>query len=70
MAKRAKYAPSVINLFMNQWEKEATYDKNIPELKFYKRYIYDILIEWAGSQESFCNFLKEMEDNFYGVSFL
>lgn len=43
----AKYAPSVANLFMSYWEKDAIFSGNIPLLKFYKRYIDDIIIIWA-----------------------
>lgn len=43
----AKYAPSVANLFMSYWEKDAIFSGNIPQLKFYKRYIDDIIIIWA-----------------------
>lgn len=42
----AKFAPSVANAFMSQWEESVIYS-NIPtELTFYKRYIDDVLIVW------------------------
>lgn len=53
---------------MSHWEKDAIFSGNIPQLKFYKRYIDDIII-WAGSKEYFLHFLAKIGENRYGISF-
>lgn len=68
VAMGAKYAPSVANLFMSHWEEEAIFDKNIPDPKFYKRYIDDIIIVWTGTQETFEGFLADITNNHFGIS--
>lgn len=65
----AKYAPSVANLFMSFWEDEAIFQSNIPELRLYRRYIDDILIIWAGTPDSFLEFLAKIGTNRFGISF-
>lgn len=62
-------APSVANLFISYWEKEAIFNNDIPQLKFYKRYIDDIVIVLAGTQDSFLEFLDNISNNHYDVSF-
>lgn len=59
VAMGAKYAPSVANLFMSHWEKDAIFSGGISELKFYKQHIDNIIIIWAGTQDSFLQFLKK-----------
>lgn len=48
----AKYAPSVANILMSQWEEISIYGKTIPEVSLYKRYIDDIIKLWDGSADS------------------
>lgn len=65
----ARYAPSVANLLMNMWEEEYLYARNIPHLKFYRRYIDDLIIIWEGTPEEFEEFLKNLNTNKYGLTF-
>lgn len=59
----AKFAPSVANAFMAQWEETSVYE-NIPaELSLYKRYIDDLIIIWNGSREALENFLNKLNTN-------
>lgn len=69
VAMGAKYAPSVANLFMDMLEERYIYGISRPEIKFYRRYIDDIIIVWEGSSESFLDFLDELNQNDYGISF-
>ena len=48
----AKFAPSVANAFMAQWEEVAVYMDMPAELTLYKRYIDDIIIVWNGNKQS------------------
>lgn len=66
----ARYAPSVANLFMDMWEKEEyVYNRLIPKIKLYRRYIDDLIIIWDGNAESFKDFLNNLNMNRYGISF-
>lgn len=56
-------------LFMNMWEEKYIYEKRIPQIKLYWRYIDDLIILWEGTVESFEKFLKEINHNEYGISF-
>lgn len=65
----ARYAPSVANLLMNLWEEEYIYNKKIPEIKLYRRYIDDLVILWDGTAEKFQQFLQELNNNRFSLSF-
>lgn len=52
----AKYAPSVANLFMAEWEEEAIYRDRPKELLLYKRYIDDLTVIWTGDVVSLIHF--------------
>lgn len=65
----ALYAPSVANLVLNKWEGETIYKDNHQALLFYKRYIDDVVLLWAGSQMSLEDFLLYLNQNEYGLRF-
>lgn len=64
----AKYAPSVANLVLAKWEEEKIYHW-WPEMSLYKRYIDYILLIWEGPQDGLINFLKQLNNSEYGLSF-
>ena len=59
----AKFAPSVANAFMAQWEEGSIYSDIPMELTLYKRYIDDILIAWNGTQPALEKFLSKLNQN-------
>lgn len=59
----AKYAPSVANLYMSEWEEEALYNNRPQQLLFYKRFIDDIFIIWNGNRESLSDFCFNLNTN-------
>lgn len=63
VAMVAKYAPSLPNLFMAEWEDRHVFSKRCPQLKFYRRFIDDLLFIWEGSQESAVEFLEDLNRN-------
>lgn len=69
VAMGAKYAPSIANLLLNKWEEEQIYSTNRSHLKFYRRYIDDIVIIWGGTEEELQMFFDELNHNIYGLSF-
>lgn len=52
IAMGAKFAPSVANAFMAQWEDQSIYENTPAELTLYKRYIDDGIIVWNGKREA------------------
>lgn len=58
VAMRAKFAPTIANLFMAEWE-DIFKDKR-SKLIFYKRFIDDLFFIWAGTTESLCLFLQKL----------
>ena len=56
IAMGAKYAPSVANLYMAEWEAEVLYNRKPQQLLLYRRFIDDILIIWDGDKESLIDF--------------
>lgn len=69
VAMGARYAPSVANLFLDMWEEEYIYDRKIPQIKMYRRYIDDLIILWDGTPDTFEEFLGQMNANKYGITF-
>lgn len=65
----AKYAPSITNLLLNQWEETTIFTNHLPEITLYKRYIDDIIIFWGGSKENVSKFLESLDTNPYGLRF-
>lgn len=57
IAMGTKYAPSVANAFMAQWEEEVVHNNTPCQLELYKRFIDDILIVWNGDKDSLEQFL-------------
>lgn len=58
VAKGAKYAPSLANLF--RWEENVHYVCRRPQLRLWARYIDDILLLWDGTRDEL--------DPFHGTS--
>lgn len=48
----ARFAPSVANMFMAEWEENSVHQDTPKQLKMYKRYIDDVIIIWNGEK---CN---------------
>lgn len=59
----AKFAPSVANAFMAQWEDQSVYGDTPAELTLYKRYIDDVIIVWNGKKEGIGQFLNKLNMN-------
>lgn len=64
----AKCAPSVANLFLNRWKEEQIFSVRRENLKFYRRYIDNIVIIWRVS-EDLQTFYNEINQNIYGITF-
>lgn len=47
----SKFAQSVANIFMPQWEQQVIYADKPKELLMYKRYIDDVLILWEREEK-------------------
>ena len=67
VAMGAKYAPSLANLFMAQWEEDVVYALRRPELLLWARYIDDVLFLWKGDMESLDAFMIQWNDNDRGI---
>lgn len=63
IAMGAKYAPSVANLYMSEWEEDALYNKKPQQLLLFKRFIDDIIVIWAGDRESLKDFGFDLNTN-------
>lgn len=67
MAIGAKFAPSLVNLLMAQWEENVVYALNRPELVLWARYINDILLLWQRDHASLCDFMTILNHNNRGI---
>lgn len=56
VAMGVKFAPSLANLFIAQWEKDAIYAQQRPQIVLWVRYIDDILLLWDGSEADLSEF--------------
>ena len=63
VAMGAKFAPSLANLFMAEWEDRHVFHNRRPQLLFYRRFIDDILFIWEGSQQDALKFLEDLNSN-------
>lgn len=59
----AKYAPSVANLFLAEWEEDALYNKKPQQLFLFKSCINDIIVIWAGDRDSLMDFCFDLNTN-------
>lgn len=55
-----KFAPSLANLFMGEWEDKSIFAIKRDGLLFYKRYIDDLLFVWEGSENFLHKFMSEL----------
>lgn len=62
MAKVAKFAPSLANLFMVKWEEEVIYAYRRPEVFFWGRYLDDILLLWNDTLDSLHLYMTALND--------
>lgn len=63
VAMGAKFAPSVANAFMAQWEDSSVHTNTPPQLMLYKRYIDDLIIIWNGDRTTLEEFLDQLNTN-------
>ncbi|XP_077342840.1 uncharacterized protein LOC143987733 [Lithobates pipiens] len=63
VAMGAKFAPSIANLFMGEWEDKKIFSVKRQELLIYRRYIDDLIFIWAGTRSSLTDFLAELNNN-------
>lgn len=63
----AKYAPSLANLFMAQWEEHVVYAQRRPEVVLWARYIDDILLLWDGDEVDLSEFMCSRNMNNRGI---
>ena len=68
VAMGAKFAPSLANLFMAHWEREAIDDQPPSQLRLWKRYIDDVLVIWEGDTTSLEEFFFKLNSNTRGIS--
>lgn len=68
VAKGAKFAPSLANLFVAKWEEDVFYSEHRPSLVLWGRYMDDILLLWDGTPESLKLFFAYMNENYQGIS--
>lgn len=69
VAMRAKYAPSLANLFMAKWEEDVVDAPRRSEVLLWARYINDILLLWDGCESELQNFMTSLNDNNRGIRF-
>ncbi|PIO25998.1 hypothetical protein AB205_0190500, partial [Aquarana catesbeiana] len=62
-AMGAKYAPSLANLFLAEWEDRWVFNPKPAQLRFYHRFIDDLLLIWEGSRESAIDFISFLNNN-------
>ena len=63
VAMGAKFAPSIANLFMGEFEDKFVFFNRRVELLFYRRFIDDVLFLWEGSLTSLETFLIYLNEN-------
>lgn len=59
----AKFAPSIVHLFMSKWKGDVIYANRRPELVVWRRYIDDVLLLWNGRMQSLEGFIENIIDN-------
>lgn len=59
----AKFAPSLANLFMAEWEDKFVFSQGRDSLLFYKRFIDDLFFVWEGTESSLHAFMCELNSN-------
>ena len=63
-AMGACFAPNYANLFLGLWEKDCVYSSNYSDrIKWWGRYIDDILLFWTGSEEELLLFHDSLNTN-------
>lgn len=65
----AKYPPSVANIILSKWEQEEIYGKSRQDRALNKRYIDNVIILWRGTEAGLQEFLNEINQNKYYISF-
>ena len=63
VAMGAKYAPSVANIYMAEWEETAIYNDSPDSLIVYKRFIDDCIVLWKGDDTSLKQFFEKLNKN-------
>lgn len=63
----AKFAPSIANLFMGEWENKEVFRDRRPERLYYKRYIDDLLLIWVGSEQTLKDYMDRLNDNTHNI---
>ena len=59
----AKYAPSVANVYMSEWEESSIYEGMPEQLILYRRFIDDCIIIWKGDENTLTQFFEKLNDN-------
>lgn len=63
VALGAKFALSLANLFMTEWEDKCIFGKKRRELLFFKHFIDDLFFIWSGMATSLIEFSQELNTN-------
>lgn len=71
MAMGASFAPCCANITMGLWEQLFVWLNNpfLEHIVFYGRYIDDVLLIWAGTNNLFLSFVDHCNANDLGLSF-
>lgn len=69
VAMGAKYAPSLVNLFMVKWDEEVVFTDRSLFLTFWARYIHDVLFLWEGTKPQLEEFFVMLNNNQRGIKF-
>lgn len=64
---RAKFAPSLANLFTSKWKEDVISAIKRPELVLWARYIDDIILLWKGDRASLDEFMVLLNSNDRGI---
>ncbi|XP_044129795.1 uncharacterized protein LOC122923137 [Bufo gargarizans] len=67
-AMGTKFAPSYANLFMGMFEDKIGFLSH-PNIKFYRRFIEDIIFIWKGDSAKLCKFIEELNSNDWNLTF-
>lgn len=59
----ARFAPSIANLFMEEWEDKFVFANRKEGLLFYRRFIDDLFFIWEGDECSLHEFMRELNSN-------
>ncbi|CAJ0964871.1 unnamed protein product, partial [Ranitomeya imitator] len=70
-AMGTRVAPSFANLFMGRFESSSSLSKPVfyDKIRLYKRFIDDLIIIWKGTEEEAAQFIKELNNNTWGITF-